>query len=162
MIVSPFDRSCRRAAFSCGEPTLDGYLRRQVSQDIRNRVASCFVLHESGEKEIIGYYTLAAVSAYLSEIPPDLARKLPKYPHVPMVLLGRLAVDGKFKGKGAGGLLLADACKRALAASGEIAAWAVAVDPLHDEARAFYRKYGFLDLGSRKMFLPMKDIKANL
>ena len=73
-----------------------------------------------------------------SELPDTLAKKLPRYPHLPVTLLGRLAVDQGMKGKGMGEYLLLDALRRCLEAAGNIAAMAVLVDAKDDAAEAFY------------------------
>ena len=75
-------------------------------------------------------------------------------------MLGRLAIDKNFQGKGIGKILLIDALKRCFGASDSIGAFAVIVDPLDKEAERFYKKYGFIKLpDSGKMFLPMKTIR---
>jgi ribosomal protein S18 acetylase RimI-like enzyme len=93
---------------------------------------------------VAAYYTLAAGSVLLSGLPEDLARRLPRYPSVPIVRLGRLAVDRSFQGCKLGGSLLADAAVRALRS--EIGVFALVVDAKDDAAAAFYRHHGFHDL----------------
>ena len=91
-----------RQDFASGSEPLDRYFRTQVTQDIRRRITACFVA-VSGEGRIAGYYTLAATSVPLSDLPAEIGRKLPRYPSVPAVRMGRLAVDAAFKGQGLGG-----------------------------------------------------------
>ena len=91
-----------RAAFDSGSEPLDRYLREQVNQDIRRRVAACFVA-SADEKSIAGYYTLASASLLLTDLPASTGKKLPRYPTVPAVRMDRLAVDQGFKGQGLGG-----------------------------------------------------------
>src|SRR3546814_7642943 len=87
-------------------------LKKQATQDIRRRMTACFVaLADDGH--IAGYYTLAATSVLLAELPTELAKKLPRYPTVPAVRMGRLAVDRSFKKRGLGAALLADEIGRA-------------------------------------------------
>ncbi|SHI70728.1 Acetyltransferase (GNAT) domain-containing protein [Rubritalea squalenifaciens DSM 18772] len=160
--ISPFNKSFDRKGFTCGEPLLDAYIRSQVSQDLRNKVASCFILHEQEQSQILGYYTLSTLSIELEAIPEDFKKKLPRYPQVPMILLGRLAVSQAYKGNGFGELLLISACHKSLQITDSIGAWAVAVDSLHDQARAFYSKYGFIEFHEGQMFLTIKDIQKNL
>jgi predicted GNAT family N-acyltransferase len=90
-----------------------------------------------------------------------MAKKLPKYPLVPATLLGRLAVDVRLRGKGAGEHLLMDALRRALEASREVASVAVVVDAKDDSAVSFYRRYGFIGFADqpRRLFLPMAVIE---
>ena len=106
-----------------------------------------------------GYYTLPATGVKLAELPPDTARKLPRYPLVPATLLGRLAVDRRQQGKGYGRFLLADALYRA--ARSEIASFAMIVDAKDDGARRFYERESFLPLPDQPMrlFRPMADIR---
>lgn len=152
--LAPLDTTHDRAAFRCGAEPLDRYLREQVSQDIRRRVAACFVALADPTR-IAGYYTVASASLLLADLPPATAKKLPRYPTVPAVRLGRLAVDLAFKRQGLGGALLADALDRA--ARSEIAAHALIVDALDDTAAAFYRHHGFIALpdSPRILFLPL-------
>lgn len=146
-----------RTAFNCGSVQLDRYLREQVTQDVRRRVATCFVAL-TDERCIAGYYTLAYASVPLMDLPAETAKKLPRYPSVPTVRLGRLAVDQPFKGQGFGGALLADAIDRA--ARAEIAAYAVVVNAQDEEAATFYRHHGFIALpdAALTLFLPLSNV----
>lgn len=94
-------------------------------------------------------------------IPGSFKKKLPKsYVSIPTILLGRLAIDKDFQGKGIGKILLIDSLKKCFDTSDSIGAFAVIVDPLDKDAERFYDKYGFIKLpDSGKMFLPMKTIK---
>lgn len=146
--------SHRRTGFNSGSEALDNYFRQQVSQDVRRRVTACYVAL-TPEQRIAGYYTLASAAVLLSDLPSSVAKKLPRYPSVPAVRLGRLAVDLDFKGIGLGGALLADALGRALRA--EIAAFALIVDAKDESATAFYRHHGLMALPGQPMrlFLPL-------
>jgi len=93
-------------------------------------------------------------------IPESLQKKLP-YKKLPVTLLGRLARDIKYKGKGVGELLLADALKRAYQASSTIGSCAVVTDPINDRATKFYKGFGFILLESGRMFIPMETIKVS-
>ena len=147
-----------RSGFSCGNTMLDLYIQRQARQDMKAKVAACFVLTEDG-KEIKGYYTLSSSSIPHTQLPDPVRKKLPKYRDLPVTLLGRLAVSTKFKGKGQGKLLLVDALKRSHETSTSIGSMAVIVDPIDREAADFYAKYGFISFpGSGRMFLPMATI----
>jgi ribosomal protein S18 acetylase RimI-like enzyme len=148
-----------RAGFHSGSEPLDRYFHQQVSQDIRRRVTACFVAIASDQR-IAGYYTLASASVLLHELPEEIGKKLPRYPSVPTVRMGRLAVDRTFKGQGLGGALLADALTRA--ARNEIAAYALVVDAIDEIAAAFYRHHGFIALPNAllTLFLPLATIKS--
>jgi predicted GNAT family N-acyltransferase len=160
-ITQPLGSGHDRAAFSCGVEALDRYLKHQAGQDARNRVAAPFVLTDGQSDQIIGYYTLSAFAVYLTELPAEVRKRLPRYPQVPTVLLGRLAVDGRYRGQGWGKALLVDALRRSLEHSRQIAAMAVVVDAKDDQSRSFYGQYGFRRLGDResRLFLPMATIE---
>ena len=147
-----------RSAFSSGTEALDRYFHQQVFQDARRRVATCFVATAPDEK-VAGYYTLASSSMILAELPTEAARKLPRYPLVPAVRMGRLAVDQAFVGQGLGGALLADALMRS--ARAEIAAFALVVDAKDQKAKRFYEHHGFTALPDSPLilFLPLANVK---
>jgi GNAT superfamily N-acetyltransferase len=149
-----------RTMFNSGSEALDRYLREQASQDVRRRVATCFVALADGQR-IAGYYTLASASLLLNDLPSSTARKLPRYPTVPAVRMGRLAVDQVFKGQGLGGALLADALDRATRS--EIAAYALMVDAKDETAATFYRHHGFIALpdSPHTLFLPLAAAQSS-
>jgi GNAT superfamily N-acetyltransferase len=151
-----------RAAFDCGSAALDRYLHQQARQDAEKSVAAPFVLTTPPAFRVLGYYTLSASIVDTGELPDTLSKKLPRYPQLPVTLLGRLAVDQSMKGKGIGQLLLMDALRRSLEAAANIAAMAVVVDAKDDAAQAFYRHFSFLPLHQqpRRLFLPMKTVAA--
>lgn len=147
-----------RNQFNSGTPALDRYLREQVSQDIRRRVAACFVAL-TDELRIAGYYTLATASVPLIDLPDQVRRKLPRYGAVPAIRMGRLAVDADFRGQGLGGALLVNALRRA--ASSEIAAAVLLVDAKDDQAVAFYQHHGFASLADSPLtlILPLSSVR---
>jgi GNAT superfamily N-acetyltransferase len=146
--------------FSCGKDLLYTYLRTQASQDIRRKLSACFVSINEEAGLIQGYYTLSNNSIPLNIIPDSFKNQLPySYHSIPTTLLGRLAVDKRFKGTGVGKMLLIDALRRSYEISKSIGSFAVVVDPLDEDAEKFYTKYGFILLpDSRKMFLAMKTL----
>lgn len=143
-----------RTAFKCDSIPLDRYFQQQVTQDIKRKVAACFVALTHDER-IAGYYTLAAASILLTDLPHGIGKKLPRYPTVPAVRMGRLAVDVNFRGVGLGGALLADALART--AASEIAAFAMLVDAKDKKAADFYQHHGFIPLSNSALtlFLPL-------
>ena len=160
LCIRALDGAHDRNAFQCGEPALDRYLREQATQDCRRHIANCFVALDG--ETVAGFYTLSSASIPLPDVPEELARRLPRYPVLPAIRLGRLAVASRLQGTGCGALLLADALKRCLRA--EAAAFAVLVEAKHEKAAAFYRHHGFLDLPSRPLtlFLPLATVKKAL
>jgi predicted GNAT family N-acyltransferase len=154
------DKTHNRKAFECEEQQLTDYIKKQVSQDIKKKLAVCFVAIDS-DNNVIGYYTLSSESLGREQIPDKYLRKVPQNYNAPVILLGRLARNITAKGTGLGEHLLLDALFRAFTLSEEsIGAMAVIVDPLNQFAIKFYKKYGFEQLpDSEKMFLPMSTIK---
>jgi len=148
-----------RSEFSCGEDALDRYFRAQVTQDIRRRVANCFVAVEVASGTLVGFYTLAAAGVPLLDLPPTVTKKLPRYPTVPAIRVGRLAVEKRFQGRGLGAALLADAATRSLRA--DVAAFLLLVEAKNDSAVAFYEKLGFIRFESqpRNLFLPLATVE---
>ena len=158
--VLALQKEHERQTFSCGSPALDRYLKTQARQDSEKRVAAVFVLVQSPEPLVLGYYTLSASNIRADEVPPEIARKLPRYPQLPVTLLGRLAVDEGHKGQGMGQFLLMDALHRSLQAAAGIAAMAVVVDAKDALAADFYQHFGFipLNLSVGRLFLPMMTV----
>jgi GNAT superfamily N-acetyltransferase len=144
-----------RADFHSGSEPLDRYLRERASQDFKRYVATPFVLYDADAKRIAGYYTLAATGIQFDDLPAAMQKKLPRYPIVPAILLGRLAVDRRYQGQGLGAFLLVDALRRSLI--NEVVAAAVVVDAKDDAARSFYEYHNFVSLAEQplRLFLPM-------
>ena len=160
LTVEPFGPHHDRASFSCGEPSLDRYIRRQASQDARRRVARVFVASGDLPGRIAGCYTLSAASFEKDDLPAEVAKRLPHYP-VPAAVIGRLAVDLRSQGSGLGEVLLLDAIHRIVRAGDTIGVYAVVVDALHDRASAFYERYGFVSFPSqpRRLYLPLRTFE---
>ena len=140
-LIEPLSGNHDRSQFVSGSEALDRYLREQASQDVKRRITTCFVAVADDAQDIAGYYTLTATSIALSGFSPEIVKKLPRYPVVPAVLLGRLAVARHYQGQGLGGILLADGLKRTSRA--EFGVFAMVVDAKDDAARRFYEHYGF-------------------
>lgn len=145
-----------RDGFTCGEPSLDDFLHLHLSQYEKRRLGKTFVATKTGERTVLGYYTLASSSIPFANVPPTLAKKLAKHP-VPVVLLARLAVDLSVQGQGLGETLLADAMRRVLGLSSNLGIHAIEVTALNVSAQAFYEKYGFVVLADDPfhLFLPL-------
>ena len=149
-----------RTSLSCGVPELDRYFVSQASQDARRKVAASFVMIDS-HGAVLGYYTLSAYSVRLTELPQDLARKLPKYPLMPATLLGRLAVSERHRGQKLGRLLLMNALHRSWRNTSEVASVGVVAEAFDEAARAFYLHHEFLPVADhpKKVFIAMKTIE---
>ena len=159
-IIEALARFHDRSRFECGSEALDRYIRRQASQDARRRVTRVFVATPEGGTEVAGFYTLSAGSLERSALQPKEARRLPHYP-VPVALIGRLAVDGRWRGQGLGSALLADAFRRVIRASEALAIYAVIVDAKDEQARKFYERLGFVPLpdAGRRLFCPIATVE---
>lgn len=156
MEVVGFDKTQQRQQFDCGVVELNLYVQQQISQDAKRNIAAPFVL--LNENQVIGFYTLSASSVNLGDLPAELIKKLPKYPLVPVALLGRLAVDKNYQGQGLGDFLLMDALKRSCGLSEQIGIMAVVVDAINESASHFYQQYGFEQLTANRLFLPIQNI----
>lgn len=150
-----------RKSFDCGVSGLNEYLRRFARQNEAAAISQHFVALDSpGSQEVNGYYALSAGAVAFDHVPPDLRKRLPRYP-VPVAHLGRLAVDRSAAGHGLGEHLLMDALARTLRAADEIGIHAVEVVAINDAARAFYLKYGFQPLidDRHHLYLPILTVK---
>ncbi|WP_435009026.1 GNAT family N-acetyltransferase [Tundrisphaera lichenicola] len=148
-----------RAVFISGVEPLDRYFREQASQDIKRRATACYVAVELATGKVAGYYTLAASGIPLGELPESLIKKLPRYPLVPVARLGRLAVDLAYRGQKLGAALVWDAVARCLRS--EVAVAALVVDAKDEQAEAFYRHLGFLELSGegKRLVLPLAKLR---
>ena len=163
--IEPLGKRHNRVVFSCGNDALNTYIQKRALQEAKKKIATTFVMADSPTSTVIGYYTLSATSILLADLPNETARKLPKYPHVPATLLGRLAIDRRYQGRGYGEVLIIDALRRALQATTEVASYAVyavVVDAINERARSFYEQYEFRAFPDLKLrlFLPMKTIAS--
>lgn len=149
-----------RAAFSCGNEQLDRYLHSIATQDQKRNIAIPYVIVDRERQRIIGYYTLSMSSINLESLPPNLAKKLPKYPLVGVTLIGRLAVALDYRGYGWGKLLMMDALSKSLQVSKTTGCFAVVVDAINDEAVKFYQRFEFQAFPDQpyKLFRTMKNI----
>jgi GNAT superfamily N-acetyltransferase len=146
-----------RTGFDCGEKALNRYFITQASQETRRRYAVCYVLIENSSDRIVGFYTLSAGSVALPSLPESLARKLPRYPEVPIARIGRLAIDLNYQSRGLGGVLVVDAVKRV--SGSEIGVYAIVVDAKSEEAARFYERFGFMQFKDLTdvLYLPISD-----
>jgi ribosomal protein S18 acetylase RimI-like enzyme len=156
-VCEPLGNQHDRTQFDCGVSILNDYLAKYAKQDVKRKASAVFVLVDRADpKRVIGFYTLCATSVLLSELPEELTKKLPRYPEIPAILVGRLARDINFPG--VGGLLLSDAIARCVRVASDIAASLIVVDSKGDAATRFYEKFGFLSLPKLdgRLFLPMQ------
>ena len=156
--VEPLGRGHVREGFECGVSSLNDFLRVLAGQYEKRKLGRTYVV-VGEDQRVLGYYTLASSEVDAGALPLRLAKKLPRH-RIPVVLLGRLAVDRAMHGQGLGAFLLRDALARALSISQQLGNYAVIVDAVDGEAKAFYEKFGFLPLTDQglRLFLPMATI----
>ena len=152
--IEPLGKQHDRATFSCGHPALDDWFRRRASQDEKRNVARVFVAVDD-ELGVVGFSSLSSFTLTIDDLPDDIARKLPRYDAIPAALIGRLARDGRARGRRLGELLLADAVRRISSASRILAVFAIIVDAKDDQTVAFYEDFGFTPFPARprRLFL---------
>lgn len=157
------DKSIDRTNFDCGVPELNMFLEKQTRQQQTKRLNRTFVLVDSNDSplRILGYYSMTMGEIKLDLLPDDIKKKLPKHP-VPVARIGRLAVDGTTKCKGYGKMLVVDAMKRVQRASLRIGVYAVVVDAKNDQAKNFYKKYGFIQFKDLEvsLFIPLASMPS--
>ncbi|MDL2275419.1 GNAT family N-acetyltransferase [Desulfosarcina sp. OttesenSCG-928-G10] len=131
-----------RSDFFCGEPELDAYLKERAGQDMKRGFSTVVTACDDSQPDmIVGFYTLCAAAILLTALPPTETRKMPRYPWVPAIRLGRLAVSASMQKQHIGSLLVMDALHRAC--RNELA-WAVfLVDAKNDRVARFYEKFLF-------------------
>jgi GNAT superfamily N-acetyltransferase len=160
VFLEKLDSEHDRERFQSGQPALDFYLQHQATQDIKRNLSSVFVL-ATERKEIIGFYAISQSSLTVENLPQHIGKKLPTKRGVPCTLLGRLAVDERYQGKGYGRDLLFYALKKSAEINEHIASFAVMVDAKDKNAKRFYQKYGFIELVNlpMRLFIPMEAVK---
>ena len=154
-------RSHNVADFDCGEPELDVYLKRFAFNNQRKEISRTYVTVRNGK--VGGYYTLAFGAVRPDDAPDEIRSGLPRY-DIPVMLLARLAVDIREKGMGLGRALLRDALLRTVQAADIAGLRAFLVHTKHDEARTYYKQFGFIDSPTNELHLMLSitDIRANL
>lgn len=140
--------------FHSGEPALDDWLTRQAKRSLKQGTAVTYISFDE-RGSLAGFYTLSANSVVRDSVGGGwLARNTPV--QIPVILLGRLAVDERCQGNGLGWRLLQDAAGRALSTSRQIGARALIVDSLHDAATRFYTRYGFRPIPGKSADAPAR------
>lgn len=159
-VIEPLGKTHDRSRFAFGNDRIDAYFRQAVSQDIKRQYATCFVARPVDGSSVAAFYTLSSSNVPLVEVPEPLARKLPRYPTVPAVLIGWLARDLTYAGFGLGEAMLFDAIRTV--ATSPIGSHAIFADAIDDRAAAFYRSFGFMPLVARPatFYLPLATATA--
>lgn len=154
--VEALSRKHDRSVFDCGNHDLNAFLRQFAGQNEDRGLSRTFVMTEAGQSQVIAYHCISSGAVSFEEMPE---RRLPRYP-IPVVHLGRLAVDLRYQGQRLGEFLLMDAFRRARHVSEQVGVYAVEVRAIDEAARQFYLKYGFTELKDDRlhMYLPISVI----
>lgn len=148
--------------FDCGRDSMNAWLRRHARRDHEAGISRVTVLTEVGTGVVVGYVSLSAGHVEREYLPKTAQRNRPE--NIPVVLLGQLAVDRRFHGRGFARQLLLYALRTSVALSRDIGCFAVLTHPLDDGVRAFYRRFGFEDLPGdprRSMAVRIQDLIQN-
>jgi GNAT superfamily N-acetyltransferase len=153
----PLRTGVETSAFDCGQPTLNEWLRHWATRS-EGRTARTYV--SCSGARVAGFYCLAAASASRGTLPTRLERNSPK--HIPLVVLGRLAVDLAFQRRGLGKALLHDALVRTSQAASAIGVRGLVVHAIDEDAARFYGQFGFVPcpIGERTLILPIEIVGA--
>jgi predicted GNAT family N-acyltransferase len=158
--IERLGKSHDRTSFDCGRSPLNSWLQQLAGQYDRRDLARTYVAVRPGETKVCGYYAISNHQVGFDALSSSQSKGLPNI-DIPVVLLGRLAVDKTVQGRGLVEQLLVDALRRSLYVSQHIGVRAVEVDAIDEEARRFYLKYGFVSLldDRRHLFLSMQVIR---
>ena len=160
--IHPISRHLDLGSFDCGAPSLNEYLQKYARQNHDRNIGKTFVaMEKGGNRRVLGFYTAVASEIDVHSIPQPHSKHLPRYP-VPVIRIGRLAVDKHHQGQRIGEGLLMDALGRAKRLSMDVGIYAIAVDAKDDNAIRFYHKYGFVPMSNnpKTLFLPVEAIKG--
>lgn len=143
--------------FDCSRPALNEWLHRRARRNEREGASRTYVLVGDG-CSVVAYYSLAAGSITRTDAPSAIRRNMPE--PVPVVVLGRLAIDHRYQGHGLGAAMLRDATERAKAGAGVIGARALMVHALDDSVAQFYQAHGFVPspVAPRTMMIAFRHI----
>lgn len=157
---APLAQTHDSSTFDCGQNTLNNWLKNTALKNEKNGGSRTFVVCEG--KKVIAYYTLAAGSVSHGEVPGKVRRNMPE--PIPVMVLGRLAVDKSHQSKGIGKALLRDALLRVIAISKQAGVKAMMLHALTEEVKRFYLRQGFIASPTNEMtmMIPIKEAIAHL
>lgn len=161
MKILPLQSHHATERFSCGSEALDSWFRRIAKQHLSKGISRTYVAESPEDpRTVLGFYSLTVSEAQTEDLPARIAKALPQT--IPVVLLGRLAVDAKAQGQGTGGILLVDALRRIVRVSAEVGIAAILVDAKDTSAAAFYQHFGFQPLpdAPQRLVLSVKTAAA--
>ena len=160
-VIEPLSRQHQREDFDCGVVALNEFLKKFARQNQDKGVGRTFVAVRRGQSAVCGYYTIAAGAVAFGNFPEAVANRLPRYP-VPVVHVGRLAVNREARGHGLGETLLMNAMAKAVEIADALGIFAVEVVAKDEGARRFYEKYGFQRLldDESHLYLSIRTIRS--
>lgn len=146
------------SGFDCGNDELNNYIRKYAKQNIRDKTAVCYGLFE--DSRLVGFYAISASSVLAKDF-LSVSKGVSKYQLVPVLLLGRLAVDKNYKNLGFGKWLVFEAMEKTLDTASQVGCKALIVDAIDEQAVSFYKKYDFKDFpGDKKLFIEVDTIST--
>ena len=156
---SGIEKSHDTSKFFSGKDSLDDWLKHRALKS-EGRSARTYVVCQ--KQTVVAYYCIATGAVSRDAAPPKVARNTPD--PIPLMIIGRLAVDKHFERQGIGSGLLSDAFKRILQAADAVGCRAIIVHAIDDDAAGFYRRFGFIEFpnGTKTMFLPLETVQATL
>lgn len=161
-VIQPLHRGLDRSGFTCEEPALTTWFQQQARQQQDRGLSRTFVLmdeNNESNQQIVGFYSLSATSVNRANLPENLRST---YPEIPAILIGRLARDERYKGKGIGKLLFADAIKRCANVAQHVGVALLIVDPKNQALAEYYSRIGFYPMVNDSMYwIPLKDAIHN-
>lgn len=162
LIFEPLGNHHDRNGFACGNAVLDDFLRTKARKERDLGYCTVFVMVDPAAPTVIaGYYSLSAHTLDISALDERLGRKIPKYPLIPVTLIGRLARAQTRAGTRIGEALLFDALRKSLRGATKVGSYAVVVDAIDSRAADFYRRHDFIPVKgtTNRLFLPMETIR---
>src|SRR3990167_4118158 len=146
--------------FDSGEPSLDEWLKTRAIKNHASGASRCFVIGD--DQKIVGYYCLSAGAISRESAPKAMRRNMPD--PLPVLVLGRLAIDKKYHNKGLGSALLRDAMIRSVSVAGDAGVFAILVHSLSEQAKRFYMSRGFLEspLQPMTLFMTIETVRSIL
>ncbi|MDP2760479.1 MAG: GNAT family N-acetyltransferase [Sideroxyarcus sp.] len=160
-VIQLLGKQHNRDGFDCGDAALNEFLQRQAGQQQRRGFGKTYVALAGDGATVIGFVIVSAGQIATASLPAQ--SKLPRHP-VPILRIGRLAVDVRHQGKGTGQDLLAFALRLAVEFSQRVGLYAVVVDAKHDKAKAFYTRLGFIACidSPLSLYLPVVTLEQSL
>ena len=161
LLINALARQHDKNDFDCGEPELNNFLQKLARQQAEKDFNRTYVACNAGENKLLGFYAISFGSINFENWPVHAG--LPRYP-VPVVRIGRLAVDLRAQGRGVGIALVRHAMRLSESTADKIGLYAVVVDAKNDAAANFYARFGFVRFPDRplELFLTLKVVRRAL